>query len=185
MRAEAGREWGGRRSQGHGAPGLCVGVWVCGCVCVCVSMCVFVCVGVCVGGCASPPGRQAGMQPPRYTTARPWTYSPPLLRPRHPAVTPGLKVPAAVASATAAATGAAAADSSASTSSASTPPPQPPLPAPPSPDELVEAAQQAAAAVRWLAEEAAALPPDARGELLQLPLQLGSRVSLPPCTCLC
>ncbi|PNW73593.1 hypothetical protein CHLRE_13g565260v5 [Chlamydomonas reinhardtii] len=89
----------------------------------------------------------------------------------------GLKVPAAVASATAAATGAAAADSSASTSSASTPPPQPPLPAPPSPDELVEAAQQAAAAVRWLAEEAAALPPDARGELLQLPLQLGSRLA--------
>eukprot|EP00198_Chlamydomonas_reinhardtii_P004341 XP_001693677.1 predicted protein [Chlamydomonas reinhardtii] len=36
---------------------------------------------------------------------------------------------------------------------------------------------KAAAAVRWLAEEAAALPPDARGELLQLPLQLGSRLA--------
>ncbi|KAG2443941.1 hypothetical protein HXX76_002280 [Chlamydomonas incerta] len=86
----------------------------------------------------------------------------------------GLKVPAAVASATAAATDAAASDSASPSDST---PQQPPLPAPPSPDEVVEAVQQAAAAVRWLAEEAAALPPDARGELLQLPLQLGSRLA--------
>ncbi|KAG2498458.1 hypothetical protein HYH03_003712 [Edaphochlamys debaryana] len=51
-----------------------------------------------------------------------------------------------------------------------------PLPAA-SPDEMVEAAQQAAQAVQWLAQEAAELPPDARGELLQLPIQLGSRLA--------
>ncbi|GLC37172.1 hypothetical protein PLESTB_000987700 [Pleodorina starrii] len=48
---------------------------------------------------------------------------------------------------------------------------------PASPAELYGAAAQASEALLWLAREAVELPDEARGELLLLPLQLGSRVA--------
>lgn len=45
---------------------------------------------------------------------------------------------------------------------------------------LEQTVQQAATAVQWIVAEATALPPDVRVELLQLPLQLASRVRACP-----
>ncbi|EFJ41125.1 hypothetical protein VOLCADRAFT_107815 [Volvox carteri f. nagariensis] len=63
--------------------------------------------------------------------------------------------------------------SASSSSSAAAAGPRPPA----SPADLYDAVTQASEAVLWLAREAADLPLEARGELLQLPLQLGSRVA--------
>ncbi|GIL56849.1 hypothetical protein Vafri_12157 [Volvox africanus] len=80
----------------------------------------------------------------------------------------GLKLPAGVstsASTTGARTGTAAAESAG---------------LPPSSSDLADlygAVSQASEAVLWLAREAMELPDEAKGELLQLPLQLGARVA--------